>query len=425
MDRKNQPAMEQGPAAVLIVDDEEAIRHMLVRILEPRGYDIFQACDGKEAFDMCRVMAFDLIITDLNMPNMDGLTMLENIRKEKVDSACIILTGYGDLPQALSARDRYNISNFLIKPIQSLDQFLFEVDSALSRRILEQEKAQLLQTLQDVNADLEDKVRQRTRELEEKNRQIEQVSNFRGDILKVLGHELRTPLAILNGYHQLGAQGALPFESVSEQVGGSIGRLREIVEKSLLHLRDPENAGFPLDLSPVSPAEICRNVMERIKPLMEARNIKLELREGPPDTTCTWDREKVEVLVEELLINAVRATPDGKSVLLEIDRISGDVLIRVIDQGHGVAEADMERIFEPFVTLGKVEHHRSGMLDYGAKGVGIGLSTARLWAELHQGTLNLQPGQPGQGAVFICRLPIQALDVTTAGALAPSAADSV
>ncbi|MDH4249530.1 MAG: hybrid sensor histidine kinase/response regulator [Deltaproteobacteria bacterium] len=398
------------PSAILIVDDDPALLPLLKRFIEPMGHALTVAEDGQAALDLCLQKSFDLIISDLQMPRMDGLTLLKRIREEGQDCAFIILTGFADLPQALQAREKFHISNFLVKPIQNLAQFQFEVDSALSRRRLEQENLKLVNTLRTVNEELEQKVRERTRELELKNRELEELSRFRADVLKVLGHELRTPLAILNGYIHLSQQGALPVESMAHQLGASVNRLRAIVDNAMAHLQQSGPAGFILDLKPVDPVELCRGVVDRFSPLLVQRQVRIELIHDTNVRECLWDKEKVEVMIEELLINAVRATPDQSRVTLSLERTRDAIAIRVRDLGAGIPAGESERIFEPFVTLGRVDHHKSGLLDQGAQGVGIGLPTARMWAELHQGTLAVDPAGKTPGATLLCLLPTQSRD---------------
>jgi signal transduction histidine kinase len=384
---------------ILIVDDELSIRIMLTRMIEPLKHEVYCAEDGAMAMDLVRQADIDLVISDLMMPRMTGLDLLAQMRREGFDSAFIVLTGYGDLPQALAAREQYNISNFLVKPIHNMDQFLFDVESALLRRRLERDNRRLLERLQETNAGLEEKVSERTRELEAKNEELRRVSKFRADALKVLGHELRTPLAILSGYHTLAAGGA---EADSREhyasMGASIGRLQEIVDKALLLLKADEATEFPLDVQELMPSSLCREVVERIRPFVAERRLEID----PParcakPAPCLWDREKMEEVVEELLINAIRASVDGSRIDIGLKNEGDWLELTVTDRGVGVPQGKHEVIFEPFVTLRTAEHHSSGLFEFGAEGVGIGLSTARMWVALHGGTITAEPnvGQPG------------------------------
>jgi signal transduction histidine kinase len=397
-------------STILIVDDELSIRIMLSRMVEPLRHTVISAENGAAALELVRLRPVDLVISDLMMPRMGGLALLESLRGEGYDCAFIILTGYGDLPQALAAREKFNISNFLVKPIHNMDQFLFDVESALSRRMLERENRQLLQRLQEINAQLEEKVRERTSELEEKNAELDRVSSFRADALKVLGHELRTPLAILSGYHALAlGGGTAEVGQLTPLMGGSIARLQQIVDKALQLLSAGEATEFPLELEDVTPGGLCRTVVDRIQPFLIGRGLRIDLEQEPAvEGACHWDREKIEEVIEELLINAVRASPDGSRIRLGVRDAQGAVELTVRDDGEGIPAEQRQRIFEPFVTLRQPIHHSSGVFEFGAEGVGIGLSTARMWVELHGGSIQALDNGDRPGAALEVRLPRRA-----------------
>jgi hypothetical protein len=392
---------------VLIVDDELSIRIMLTRMIEPLKHEVYCAEDGQTALELVRRAGIDLVISDLMMPRVNGLELLEQIRTEGYDCAFIILTGFGDLPQALSAREKYNISNFLVKPIHNMDQFLFDVESALSRRKLERENRCLVQRLQEYNVQLEEKVRERTSELEDKNQELGRLSRFRADALKVLGHELRTPLAILSGYYALASSGAAEdFKALSPSMGASIQRLQQIVDKSLLLLKAHGATEFPLELKSLYPSTLCRAVAERIRPFVAERRLEIV---GPATcenpAPCRWDSEKMDEVVEELLINAIRASEDGSRIEMGLRHSEDWIELTVKDFGVGIPAGRHEQVFEPFVTVREAAHHSSGLFEFGAEGVGIGLSTARMWVALHGGTISAEPNNGHPGTTLRVRMP--------------------
>ncbi|MEE8436192.1 MAG: sensor histidine kinase, partial [bacterium] len=122
---------------------------------------------------------------------------------------------------------------------------------------------------------------------------------------------------------------------------------------------------------------------------------------------CGRDREKVEAVFEELIVNAVRASPDESSIEIRIHGGEGMVTIEMRDRAGGIPEDQLETIFEPFITLGDSVHHMSGTFEHGAKGIGIGLSTAKMWVELHRGTIQAQNNADGRGCTFTVKFPCE------------------
>ncbi len=251
-------------------------------------------------------------------------------------------------------------------------------------------------------------VTERTMELVQKNQELGRLSNFRGEVLQVLGHELRTPLAILAGYHHLNLQ-AMSYKDtpIAISMGESIERLQQKVERSLELLRGSGRTRFPLNVEEINPAELARGVADRLSPLIRHREVEITCgQEGPPGP-CHWDRDKTEAVLEELLVNAVRASPDHSRVVIRISSGEGVVEIQVTDQGRGIPEEQLEHVFEPFITLGDPIHHSSGTFEQGAKGIGIGLSTARMWVQLQQGTITARNNSGGPGCTLVVRLPVR------------------
>ena len=106
---------------ILIVDDEPLIRLALVRALSSEGYELVQAPGGREALDILTARSVDLILSDLVMPEMDGLELLKNARVVRPEALRIVLTGHADLDLAVRAINDGAVYRFLLKPWDSFD----------------------------------------------------------------------------------------------------------------------------------------------------------------------------------------------------------------------------------------------------------------------------------------------------------------
>lgn len=395
------PARER----ILIVDDDPGMRKMLQRVLAPLGHEIRVAEGGAQALEAAAREPVDLVLSDLKMPEMDGLTLLEKLRGQGSDAAFILLTAYGELDAVLSARDRFGLSNFFVKPIFSQDKFLFDVMTALAKRRLERENRRLLLALAAANQSLEEKVAERTRELIEKNAELQRASNFRAEVLKVLSHELRTPMAILQGY--MGLRAAEPDADTSQAMRvmrHAVNRVQGIVDQAIQLKRGDEPAPFTVKMVEVDPNIPCSEAVGRIQPLVAFRNIQIQFTPDAP-SVCRWDAQRIETVVEEVLINAVRASQDGALVLVKVRSRGGWVDISVRDEGVGIPEPERNRIFEPFVTLGSPDRHHSNQFGYRAQGAGLGLAVAKLWVDLHHGEFTVHDNAGDPGTTVVLSLP--------------------
>ena len=402
---------------IVVVDDDASLRRMLALMLKPLGHDVTIAETATEVLALAGQRPIDLVISDLKMPGMDGLTLLSSLRERQSDCAFILVTAFGDLDAVLAARERFELSNFVVKPIFSKDKFLFDVITALRKRRLELENRRLIAALESANQGLERNVTERTQELSEKNLELMRLSHFRADVLKVLSHELRTPMAILKGHLGLSEGGGERRQSAGV-IRAAADRVQEIIDQSLALTTGSEPASPEIVPRDVEPAALAGEVVERIRPLVAHRRIAIAL-EADKVPRCRWDATRIGSVVEELLINAVRASRDGQGIRVRIRAHGPSVEIAVSDQGVGIPPGDRARIFEPFVTLGPAEHHRSGQFTYRAQGAGLGLAVAKLWVDLHGGEIHVRQNDEGPGTTVVLRLPRDA--DADADADAPSA----
>ena len=115
--------------SILIVEDEEVLRQSLAELLTDEGYDVHQAGDGKLAYDFILKQPVDLILTDIRMPNMDGIELLGKLQQTAPQTPVIILTAYGTVESAVAAM-RAGAYDYLLKPV-NFDDVLLKVERAI------------------------------------------------------------------------------------------------------------------------------------------------------------------------------------------------------------------------------------------------------------------------------------------------------
>lgn len=163
--------VEEEPWRLLCVDDEPNILSALRRLLRPHGYQVTVAGSGAEALGIMEDQVFDLVISDMRMPEMDGAQFLEQVKRRWPDSIRLLLTGYADVTSTVDAINKGEIYRYISKPWDD-NELLLTVRQALERKALEREKLRLEalterqnEELRDLNANLELKVMERTVEL--------------------------------------------------------------------------------------------------------------------------------------------------------------------------------------------------------------------------------------------------------------------
>lgn len=213
-----------------------------------------------------------------------------------------------------------------------------------------------------------------------------------------VAHELRTPLATLDGYLE-GLQDGLvaPSEATWLLLRSETSRLARLVN-DLQELWRAEARQLPLSLAAIDVAEQLRAATERFAAQANERGISLQLEIGPPGLKVRADVERLGQILDNFLSNAVRYSPSGSTVTLAARGDRDEVTIGVTDQGPGLTVEQLEPVFERFY---RVDPSRSRALG----GSGIGLAIARALAEAMDGRAWAESEGPGRGATFRVALP--------------------
>jgi signal transduction histidine kinase len=253
-----------------------------------------------------------------------------------------------------------------------------------------------------LRANLDQIVRQRTRalaeseaQLRDKNTELEHQSTLRAEFISIAAHELRTPLTSIVGYLDLFSEGRFgelpaPIARPMSSVRRNAHRLRRLVE-DMLDVSRIEAGRMQLRLGPVDLGEVVADVVTEMQPLANGREQKVSTR-LEPIPKLDADRDKVHQIVVNLLSNAIRYTPQGGQITLDVDAAPQDrypggwARLRVRDNGVGIAEEDRKRIFDPFLHAQPAKHHTSA----GPDSAGLGLYIARGLIELHGGVVTVE-----------------------------------
>jgi two-component system sensor histidine kinase BaeS len=216
-----------------------------------------------------------------------------------------------------------------------------------------------------------------------------------------VAHELRTPLTAMALRLEAIAEGLAPFDAAEvERLRRQTTLLHRLVED--LRVLSLADAGrLDLRVAPVDPNALATEAAESAAAVAAAKGVTVDVAadpeagEGPP---LLADRDRLAQVLGNLLDNAVRATPEGRRVRLEVLRDGGAVAFRVVDEGPGIAAADLAHVFDRFR---QGEHGRRDLRG----GSGLGLAIVRTLVEAHGGTVAAANGAAG-GAVLTVRLPL-------------------
>ncbi|MFP5416768.1 MAG: sensor histidine kinase [Actinomycetes bacterium] len=219
-------------------------------------------------------------------------------------------------------------------------------------------------------------------------------------LLGEVAHEMRTPLTVIDGYVEGMIDGVLPTDTDSlGHVADESRRLRRLAD-DLSALSRAEEGRLQLVRARVDLRDAVSAAAERLLPQAQDAALTLDVECGSRPLTADADADRIAQVVTNLVGNAIRATSAGGSVTVRCGSDGSWATIDVADTGEGLAEADLERVFERFY---RVSGRPSTPAD---SGTGIGLTIARRIVRAHGGELSAASPGPGLGATFTARLPL-------------------
>jgi signal transduction histidine kinase len=366
---------------ILVVDDEPGIRSGISRILrnfrvdfpfmdEAFNFEVFEAPTGEEGIVIIEGKHPDIVLLDNKLPGIQGIEVLETIRKKQLNIIVVMITSYASLELAVKATSD-GAYDFIPKPFTP-QELKASIENITKKVFL----TKMAKTLKD------------------SGRQI------RFQFLSVLSHELKAPLNAIEGYlkmakeHQLGDK----IEDYDQIVDRSLERItgmRNLI-LDLLDLTKVTSGKAKRELVKVDLGQIALMAMDTMRPYSIQRDIKITLHQ-PHDIIVCADPDEMEIIFNNLISNAIKYNKDGGSVDCTIEESKEKTTITVVDSGIGMTKMEMDKLFQDFVRI-KNEKTKN------ITGSGLGLSIVKKLAENYKGKIEVT-SLPDKGSIFVVTLP--------------------
>jgi hypothetical protein len=400
---------------ILVVDDEEQVRKALHKILQLDGYNVTALGDAASALERARQDRFDLMLTDIRMPEMDGLELMRAISRIQPEIITVVMTGYSS-SETSRAAIRGGAYDYILKPVSAADIRL-AVENAFEREKLEEEVSNQTEALRKANI-----------ELKEANENLRRLDKEKTKFLNTVAHDLRTPLASIRTYADM----ILMYRDEPPEVHE--GFLNIIIQESdrlgnlisnLLNLARIESGTAQYERKPVDLRELVNHFISVYKGQADPLDISLtaEIPDDLPE--IVGDQNGLGQVIANLLSNAVKYTPPGGEIRVDVklgsrhsildagywmlsnpvssvqnprSRIQyREIHVSVSDTGIGIPKQYHDKIFERF---GRVETEEGTVKE----GIGLGLAIAKQIVERHGGRIWVQ-SEEGKGSRFTFVLP--------------------
>ena len=357
---------------VLVADDEPTIRELMTLVLERHGHTIKTANNGVQALEMLHAERFDALLSDIQMPHMNGLELLQRAKEIQPDIIVIVMTGFGTIETAVQAI-KGGAADFITKPIRDLDQIPLIFRKAKQFQMLQNE----VKSLRELN-------------------------RLQDEFLALISHELRTPLTNVQG-------GLEAMRDIfSEQITGEakellvtaidgVTELSKVVE-SLIMMADLQNNRIMLNKERA-------NLNKLLSQLFDAASKgKTQPAEWMVEASdeSVWTNVDVKLFsraIHNILHNALKFNKEKPdlAVTASVTQQNGTARINIANNGQPIAEADRERIFRRFKQAENYMTRSCG-------GVGLGLPITKAIVEKHGGTISVSSGET-EGVTFSIEIP--------------------
>ncbi|MFA4906237.1 MAG: HAMP domain-containing sensor histidine kinase [Candidatus Margulisiibacteriota bacterium] len=230
---------------------------------------------------------------------------------------------------------------------------------------------------------------------------LSEVDKLKSDFMSVISHELYTPLTpIKEAAFQLKADPRLADSAkslvgiIDRQTAKMQNLVDEVLDFSWLEIKE-----WKLNLDPVNPRILAQEIILENNEKTAKKKIRIKEKVGEKLPTVKLDKKRIKHVLNILLDNAIKFSPEGSEVVLTVDRVGGGVEFAVSDQGVGLKPHDIENIFKSFT---QVEDHMTRTRG----GMGLGLAIAKRIVEAHNGTIWAESPGLGEGSRFIFLLPM-------------------
>lgn len=357
--------MKNQPGRILVVDDYELNRDMLVKWIERKGHHAVAADGAETALAQLESESFDLVLLDIMMPGVDGFEVLRRIRARKsLMELPIIMVTAKDQPEDIVRALELGANDYITKPLE-FSVVLARVQTQLTLKNLADQRQQFLQ---------------------------------------IASHDLKNPLtAILAASHTIPLIAPVG-KPVTPELVDLLGRIerrgkemKKIIE-DFLDFHALEDGRLQTEFQPVNLNALLAETVDALREYAESKKIILRLEAEPPYPVIRADPTRLIQVVQNLLGNAIKFSPPGRNVRAHLRPTDAEALIEICDEGPGLTDEDLNKLFIKYARL-------SNKPTAGEKSSGLGLSICRHLVELHGGRIGARRND-GPGATFWFTLPL-------------------
>ncbi len=358
---------------ILVVDDDPFVLDSVSLLLGTYGYSIISSGKAADALGKFQESRVDVVLTDIKMPSISGIELLEKIHAVNPETPVILMTAYADLNIAVDAIKK-GAFDFVIKPYKP-EQLVHSIGKAVKYSRLVQVEKDYKYMLEEFNRELETLVAERTMSL----------------MALTVADRVRNPAAAIGWT----CKRILEKEQISDgareglrNIRDEAGKLEAIVKSFQDILKSRQSMFRYEDLN-----IIMENVISVIRKEADNKGVKVITKLSDQPLNMNAQKNLLGVALFHVLRNALEAAPEGGGIMIETSRDDQHISLTIADTGYGIPAEDIDRIFDPFFST---KRQRFGM----------GLPLVKQVIAEHFGNIKVESA-PGKGTTFRMTFPVR------------------
>jgi two-component system sensor histidine kinase/response regulator len=369
--------IERAPN-ILIIDDEEGLRDMISFALGKEGYRVYTAKNGKEGVEKCEAHEMDVVVTDIKMPEMDGMSVLGIVKEKHPEIEVIVATGFGTMDTAIESL-RKGAFDYIAKPF-NIDELINLVGKALETKQL---RSQLVS--------------------------MKELDRLKDELLSMITHELRTPLTAVAGSVKILMNNLILDEEKKTELldimNRNVQKIRKLID-AILDYSKMEAGFWKLKKTDASPIGIISNAVKQIMDIAETEKMEIICNQDisgkyypPKDVILNCDQEQLERVIVNLISNSIKYTAEKGKIAVWYEHIGGEIKFTVQDNGKGITAENLAKVFDKFYRIDNMTQRKE-------TGLGLGLAICRKIVDLHGGKIWAESEGENMGTRFMFSVPV-------------------
>lgn len=366
---------------ILIVDDNPNNLRLLISLLSEKGYQVRPANGGPRALATVEKEKPELILLDINMPEMDGYEVCRRLKAEPLTQEIpVLFISANDEPLDKIKGFEAGAVDYISKPFDALELYA-RVRTHLELKLARDRLTAINQQLQDSNA------------------MLQGLNQIKDEFLGMVSHDLKNPLSSILLFSRY-----MESRSLSEEKSHEIGRLitragRRMFRliEDLLDLNKLEQGCLLLEKELLDLKKLIPDWLSDFEQRAAEKQQMLKWENASGNYAFWGDAMRLRQVLDNLISNALKFSPSGSEIRVKLARETEKILITIQDQGPGLSEDDQRQLFQKFTRL-------SPRPTAGEHSSGLGLFISQKLIQAMQGEIMCQ-SSPGQGTSFIVRLP--------------------